>query len=886
MKNYKSFKYFILYVFIGVLLFSTLSCKNQTEPEVKAEAAIPSIINISEDISTYINSNIKIFIEAEVSDKGTLSYQWYSAENKLKEGSAIENATEAAYAPDVRLAGSKYYYCTVTNTFGESCNSAISPRILVTVESAINAENPTITTQPINISGKIDEDFAFSVSAASTDGGVLTYQWYFSKNEEEAKAIKDATSPTYSEKVSLANIGYYYCEITNTINDNGDSGSKSASIQTNTVILSDNVVNANIPVITGQSKDIVAILPAETIFTVSAYSPDNGSLTYQWYSLTENEETGNAILGATGTDYKITASTPEKTGFYCVITNNLTDNGDGGKKSASITSETVWFETIDITDSSSFVITQQPCAMSIAAADTKSVTLKCKAELESGFATAINYAWYESPDGTSLVESELFSEDTSNISQFTSPDFSEKGIRYFYCVASPISSYNGKVNKEKSIVSNIVSVAFTGLPTLFLNTGETPTNEITRENYVLGTFKLISENFSTVEYKFSKIKDGKIKEGIKGRGNSSWGMPKKGYNIKFDKKQSLFGLPEAKKWCIVANYSDKTLLRNKFVSVLGKEVFNNGWNPTFINIDVIMNGEYLGNYTLCEKNTIGIGRVDIQDISDLEENLTAGKESKISDENNDGQKTLDDGGFILEVDTKSRIESNDIYVQGEKSGKNFVLKDPDEVSDIIKEFVNTKVQDAENVLYGDNFTNNENGWRKYIDENSVIDWYIVNEFTKNNDAIFFSSVYIYFNPSDEKFHLGPNWDFDISCGNINYNNCDNPEGFWIKDAAWISRMFQDPLFITNIKNRWNEKKSDLYNVINGNFNDQNIQSLADENFFSAEYNFYRWQILGKYVWPNASGFEERMTYQSEVDYMIEWLNSRYDWLDTAINLVR
>lgn len=61
-----------------------------------------------------------------------------------------------------------------------------------------------------------------------------------------------------------------------------------------------------------------------------------------------------------------------------------------------------------------------------------------------------------------------------------------------------------------------------------------------------------------------------------------------------------------------------------------------------------------------------------------------------------------------------------------------------------------------------------------IDENSVIDWYIVNEFTKNNDAIFFSSVYIYYNPEDQKLHFGPNWDFDISCGNINYNGCDNP----------------------------------------------------------------------------------------------------------------
>ena len=87
---------------------------------------------------------------------------------------------------------------------------------------------------------------------------------------------------------------------------------------------------------------------------------------------------------------------------------------------------------------------------------------------------------------------------------------------------------------------------------------------------------------------------------------------KKGYNIKFDKQQSLFGLPASKKWCILANYDDKTLLRNKFSSVLGKEIFNSEWNPYSYSVDVVWNGEFRGNYTLSEKNTIDVWYFEIR----------------------------------------------------------------------------------------------------------------------------------------------------------------------------------------------------------------------------------------------------------------------------------
>lgn len=497
----------------------------------------------------------------------------------------------------------------------------------------------------------------------------------------------------------------------------------------------------------------------------------------------------------------------------------------------------------------------------------ESVQLVCRAK-SSQNESYISYQWYEGePENGTLIENEVYS-------TYTTPVITATGINNYYCLVTENLFDNGDGTKKTESTIIPFCVACTGLPVLYISTGTVPTSSINKDSYCTGNFRLVTDDYGITEYRFTKVKNGVVKEGIKGRGNTSWGMPKKGYNIKFDKKQSFFGLSESKKWCIIANYSDKTLLRNKFASILGTDIFKAGWNPTFVNVDVVLNGEYLGNYTFCEKNTIGSGRIDVQDIADVDEKLAANKANKVTDANSDGVKNLEDGGFILEIDARHDAD----FWFDTALGVPITLKDPDEVSNDVKNRIQSVVQTAEDVLYGNNFEDSTEGWRKYIDEEAAIDWYLVNEFTKNNDARFFCSVYIYYNPADGKLYLGPNWDFDISCGNINYNGNDNPENTWIQNSNWISRMFDDATFTEKIKIRWNEKKSKLYTAINSE-----IQSLADENAISAEFNFRKWPILGTYVWPNAADYENRTTYQSEVQYLIDWCNIRYNWLDTEIN---
>lgn len=339
---------------------------------------------------------------------------------------------------------------------------------------------------------------------------------------------------------------------------------------------------------------------------------------------------------------------------------------------------------------------------------------------------------------------------------------------------------------------------------------------------------------------------------IKGRGNSSWSLPKKPYSMKFSSKEKVLGMAKSKRWVLIANYSDKTLLRNYFISKLGNNLYNTVWNPSFKSVNLVVNGKYQGVYLLGESIRIDKNRVNIDDISEKE-----------------------DGGFIFEIN--ARLDEKFNFVT--ENNVCISLKDPDDANAEIQETVKNVIQNAETVLFSDDYTDSETGYCKYFDVDSVIDWYIMNELGKNVDSANFSSIYFYYDGSDRLLHMGPNWDFDISCGNVNYNGCDSYTGLYVKEnSIWIKRMFSDTEFVEKLKERWNGTKTELQNYINSE-----LQSYADILSDSVEVNFKKWDLLGHYVWPNCAGYENRTTYQSEVDYMINWLNCRYDYMDEAIN---
>ena len=502
-------------------------------------------------------------------------------------------------------------------------------------------------------------------------------------------------------------------------------------------------------------------------------------------------------------------------------------------------------------EESALSIITQPAEVSVVPRDS-SATLSCVAEKGNN---NISYQWYLSVDGSVKNSTPI---DGANKKSYTTKSFRKKEILYYYCLITA---------GDEKVLSNIVAVAYTGLPILYINT-KIPIDSVTKDSYVLGDMRLLYEGGETFAYEFKKEK-----EGIKGRGNSSWGKPKKGYNIRFDKKQSVFGLPAAEKWCIIANYTDKTLLRNKFASVLGNEIYNSNWNPHFTSVDVVWNGEYRGNYIFGEKVTLGVGRVNVQDISDYGERNV--EFEKFTDQNGDGEVDLYDGGFLIELD--KRDDAKFMFLTTKEM--HVALKDPEEVPENIQNHVKLVIQKAEDVLYSGEFADTQKGWRKYFDEKTAIDWDIVNIFAPNPD-LNFASIFRYYNPSDGKLYFGPLWDFDLGFANRSENGSipqwELPSKWY--NNIWIKRMHQDSSFFANFVSRWNEKREVLRRAIN-----VRLQELADANAVSAECNFLKWKILGEYVKPNNSGAENRKTYQSEIDYMADYMRARFDWLDDAIN---
>lgn len=368
---------------------------------------------------------------------------------------------------------------------------------------------------------------------------------------------------------------------------------------------------------------------------------------------------------------------------------------------------------------------------------------------------------------------------------------------------------------------------------------------------------------------------------VKARGNSSWlNAPKKSYTLKFSKKQALLDFNENKSFALVANYFDKSLLRNITAYELANTVFTNmAWAPNVKSAHLFINGVYSGLYGVTETIKIGSKRVDIKDISDCE-----------------NAEDFENYGYILEID--ERMEENLNWF----SPKNvpFNLKEPDieDLKEDIQESVKTKIEEKvnsiEDKLYSDDFndSSSENYYENYLDSSSFVDWWLLEELAKNTDSNFFSSCYMYYNPSEKKFFMGPVWDFDLGFGNINsYNSLEESYSDLKAEEVskstdgkvcsnWILRLLEDSAFKEKVKSRWNEVKPLVqdYFSASGAF-EQNYNKIEPDSAL----NFARYEILGEAVWKSPAGYESRTTYLSEKDFFLEWVNARIEWLNSAIN---
>lgn len=396
-----------------------------------------------------------------------------------------------------------------------------------------------------------------------------------------------------------------------------------------------------------------------------------------------------------------------------------------------------------------------------------------------------------------------------------------------------VLTVRNKGGEEREYRGSLVS--FTGLPVVYIDTGGIPV--VSKEEYVAASLKVVDNN----GLRPSGVFRGDVN--IKGRGNSTWGMPKKPYRLKFDKKQSLLGEPKDKSWVLLANYMDNACgIRNATAYAIGR-LSCLEFTPTTHFVDVFLNDRYNGTYQLCEHMKISEDRVNVTD-----------------------------EGYLLEADQLDRLDPDDVYFRTERILMN--IKDPDvEPGSPQYEWIRNYVNEAENALYGADFADPETGYAKYLNVDTYVDWYVISEITKTNDASLYTSCYMNIAPGG-KLNMGPIWDFDICMGNTKWNGTDGrgPEGYWNRESPWFERMLQDPAFVRKVKERIGYFKSNLAVIL----------AQVDGEAAYAEASIVEDNRLWHNLKPEgAADSEVKTAFRQEVRAMKEWLTARLDWLDQA-----
>jgi len=345
---------------------------------------------------------------------------------------------------------------------------------------------------------------------------------------------------------------------------------------------------------------------------------------------------------------------------------------------------------------------------------------------------------------------------------------------------------------------------------------------------------------------------------FKGRGNSTWKMDKRGYQIKLDKKQNLLGIGngKSKKWVLLANQADRTLLRNKIAYDLGVETgLTNIPNSTFV--DLYVNGEYIGNYLLSDKVETGSSRV----------NLTNEK------------------GALVEIDNEyGKYEP--LYFTTNSSKMTFALKESyagdndlgEKAEQVALNSFQTSINQFETAL------NTKASWeqiKKIIDVKSFAKLYLVMELSENPDALY-SSTYFYKDGDNDVIHAGPVWDFDAAFGyyKSDYKGGNYNIDFLLKQRnTWYTKLFQYNQFVALVNETYNNEMKAKFNNIN-----TKIDTLKASMSKSIKMNFVRWDYLLGNTFENPTTTPNGTTYESEVNYMKNWISKRISYMDNRYSV--
>lgn len=381
---------------------------------------------------------------------------------------------------------------------------------------------------------------------------------------------------------------------------------------------------------------------------------------------------------------------------------------------------------------------------------------------------------------------------------------------------------------------------------------DTAITSLTKADYVTAKIAVVSKD-GTVQLEDT---EGQVKL----RGNSTSKAEKKPVNIKFSSKQSVLGMDAGKKWCILANAFDKTLIRNKLCFDLGDKM-----GLSFISqsrfIDLFYNGELLGSYLITEPVDPGTGKVEIEE---------------------------EGSDFMIEIE-RERYEEDVKYVYT-KNGVRFAVNVPEEPTSKQLTNIENYLKNVEAAFK----TYKMSEYEKYIDVDSFVNYYIVCEIFK---AVDFNYSSTRFYVKDNKMYAGPLWDVDLSSGNASsefykdyYTDGVSYKDLFCTEMKWYGYLIKSDEFVAKVKARLKEMMPVIENMYKTNSKGTNqIDSLLasfgnsfNRNYASVENGGAGWSLTKRYsTADNPKGLEflnHPVTYSANVEMLRTWLQNRVNYL--------
>ncbi|MBR7043384.1 MAG: CotH kinase family protein, partial [Prevotella sp.] len=392
------------------------------------------------------------------------------------------------------------------------------------------------------------------------------------------------------------------------------------------------------------------------------------------------------------------------------------------------------------------------------------------------------------------------------------------------------------VSADGEINTYTVSVVMSGLPIVSI---ETPGRRTiaTKTEWIEGSTITVTMPDGSINYEGTMS--------IKGRGNSTWDAPKKPYSLKLNQGGKILDMPKDKRWTLLANWFDRTLLRNDVAFEISRRT-GTEWTPRGKYVELVLNGRYMGNYYLCEKIKIDKNRLNL---------------NEMTLEDNEGERIT--GGYVMELDVNMDEQHT---FRSTRRNMPYMFKDPS--NEVLNEpkinYMKQFIDDMETALYKENWLE-ERDYAEMLDIDSSIDYFITCELVQNSESSWPKSVYMH-KDRNGKLKTGPIWDCDYATFSTHYVSVAP-----MSRAIYYAQLFKDPAFVARLKERWQQYKPQMLTI------PAYINERAQQVKASAQLNSQLWPISSR-----VNG-DETMAYDEAVERLIKCYNDKLQWLDEWIS---